>query len=123
MYQMFILSHKKKLFRSLLCLFTSLYSSQSFGQQLLLKVAGDHEKGFHTEVYYGNRLLITNSEEFTLHLFNSDLSTTTHLQWKGTEWTGDEKNIRLTSHMYLKDFDANLSVVVSYKVISPNIIK
>jgi hypothetical protein len=123
MHQMLTLFYKKNIFRFLFCLSLSLIYSQSFSQQLSLKIAGSHEAGFHTDVYYGSQLLVTNTEEFSLHLFNSDLSTTTNLQWKGDEWTGNEKNIRLTRQAYLKDFDANLSVEVSYEVVSSNIIK
>ena len=123
MHQKLTLFYKKNIFRFLFCLSLSFIYSQSFSQQLSLKIAGSQQAGFHTEVYYGSQLLVTNTEEFSLHLFNSDLSTTTNLQWKGDEWTGNEKNIRLTRQAYLKDFDANLSVEVSYEVVSSNIIK
>ncbi len=36
--------------------------------------------------------LVTNTEEFSLQLFNLDLSTVANIpQWTGQEWTGNEK--------------------------------
>ena len=93
-------------------------------QQLHLKVAGDKQQGFHVDIYNGNQLLVTNSEEFSLQMFNNDLSTVANMhQWEGQSWTGNEKNITLQRDSYINEFDANLSVTVSYEVISENIIK
>ncbi|HEX7458896.1 MAG TPA: hypothetical protein VF301_10710, partial [Ginsengibacter sp.] len=93
-------------------------------QQLHLKVAGNKQQGFHVDIYNGNQLLVTNSEEFSLQMFNNDLSTVANMhQWEGQSWTGNEKNITLQRDSYINEFDANLSVTVSYEVISENIIK
>ncbi len=98
--------------------------SPAFSQQLSLKVAGDGEAGFHVELYNGNQLVVSNSEEFSLQLFNLDLSTVATIQqWKGQEWTGNEKSITLKKDSYLKEFDANLSVSVTYQVFDSNGIK
>ena len=89
-----------------------------------LKVAGDKQKGFHVDIYDGNQMLVTNTEEFSLQMFNSDLSTIANMhQWKGESWTGNEKKIILQRDSYINEFDANLSVTVSYEVMSDNIIK
>src|SRR5665647_3806353 len=93
-------------------------------QQLHLKVAGNKQQGFHVDIYNGNQLLVTNSEEFSLQMFNNDLSTVANMhQWEGQSWTGNEKSITLRRDSYINEFDANLSVTVSYVVISENIIK
>ncbi|MEP7107434.1 MAG: hypothetical protein ABI760_05615, partial [Ferruginibacter sp.] len=108
----------------LLCLFTLLNYLFTKGQQLSLKVAGDEQAGFHVDIYYGNQLTVTNTEEFSLQLFNADLSTAAVIrQWKGQKWTATENSITLTSNAYLKEFDANLSVSVTYQVANANIIK
>jgi len=68
--------------------------------------------------------VVDNSEEFSLQLFNLDLSTVATIQqWKGQEWTGNEKSIMLNRVSYLKDFDANLSVTVTYLVVDSDIVK
>jgi len=105
-----------------LCLF-SLMSSSGFSQQLSLKVAGDDQTGFHVDIYDETKLMVTNSEEFTLQLFNHDLSTNVNLQMNGQKWTGNEKAITLNSDYYIKEFDANLSVSVKYELVSSNLVK
>ena len=93
-------------------------------QHLHLKVAGDTIQGFHVDVYNGSQLLITNTEEFSLELTNNDLSTIANIsQWKGQSWSVDENEIVLQRDTYVNEFDANLSVSVSYKVMSDNIIR
>ena len=93
-------------------------------QHLHLKVAGDKQNGFRVDIYSGNQMLLTNTEEFSLQMFNNDLSTVANMdQWKGQSWTGDEKKIILQRDSYINEFDANLSVTVSYEVMSYNIIK
>ncbi len=110
--------------RFLICLFIFFTSSFAFGTQLSLKVAGNALQGFHVEIYDGTQLLVTNTEEFSLQLFNHDLSTVQNIaQWTGQKWAGNEKAISLTRDAYLPAFDANLSVTVSYQVINANIIK
>jgi hypothetical protein len=106
-----------------LCLFSLLSGSGAFGQQLSLKATGDDQTGFHVDIYNGTELLVTNSEEFSLQLFNHDLSTNANLLWNGQKWTGDEKAISLKSDYYIKEFDANLSVSVSYEVVNSNLVK
>ncbi|MEP6949662.1 MAG: hypothetical protein ABI863_10330, partial [Ginsengibacter sp.] len=108
----------------LFCLLIVLNYSSAIGQQLSLKVAGDEATGFHVDIYNGSHLVVTNTEEFSLQLFNLDLSTEANIQqWKGREWTGNEKSITLKGDSYVKEFDANLSVSVSYEVINANVIK
>jgi hypothetical protein len=116
------LNNKLKIF--FLCLFTILNYSIAFSQQLSLKVAGDDQTGFHVDIYNGNQLMVTNSEEFFLQMFNLDLSTVADMQqWKGQTWTGNEKIITLIRDSYVKEFDANLSVSVTCQVVDSNIIK
>ena len=106
------------------CLFTLFIYSTAVGQPLTLKVAGDNHIGFHVDIYNNNQLLVTNTEEFALQLFNHDLSTVANLQhWKGQKWTGNDKQVTLQRDEYIKEFDANLSVSVSYEVINTNVIK
>ena len=107
-----------------LSLFTLINYSTAFSQQLSLKIAGDDKSGYRVDIYDGNRLLITNSEEFSLHLSNLDLSTVANLpQWTGKEWTGNETAITLKRDSYIPEFDANLSVSVTYQLINANIVK
>jgi hypothetical protein len=114
--------HKNRITVLLLCLF-SLLSGSGFSQQLSLKVAGNDQTGFHVDIYDGSNLLVTNSEEFTLQLFNHDLSTNANLQLNGQKWTGNEKAINLSSDYYIKEFDANLSVSITYAVVNTNLVK
>jgi hypothetical protein len=115
---------KNKLPVFFLCLFTLLNGSFAFSQQLSLKVAGDEKEGFRVDIYNGNQLVVTNTEEFSLQMFNLDLSTAANMQqWKGQEWTGNEKRITLKRDSYVNEFDANLSVTVTYQVVNSNIIK
>src|SRR5664279_2058482 len=98
--------------------------SLAYGQQLSLKVTGDDQSGFHVDIYNGDQLVVKNTEEFSLQLFNLDLSTVANTeQWKGQKWIGDEKSITLIRDSYVKEFDANLSVNVTYQVVSSNIVK
>jgi hypothetical protein len=107
-----------------LCLFVSFIYTTACGQPLTLKVAGDDRLGFHVDIYNNNQLLVTNTEEFGLQLFNQDLSTVANLQhWKGQKWTGNDKQITLKRDEYIKEFDANLSVSVTYEVVNANVIK
>lgn len=117
-----MLQHKNRITVFFLCLF-SLLSGSSFSQQLSLKVAGDDQTGFHVDIYDGTKLIVTNSEEFTLQLFNHDLSTNVNLQLNGQKWNGNEKAITLKSDYYITEFDANLSVAINYEVINANLVK
>ena len=115
---------KNKLPAIIFCLFTLFNFSFAFSQQLSLKIAGDDQSGFHVDIYNGNHLVVSNSEEFSLKMFNADLSTVANLpQWKGQNWTGNEKRINLKRDSYIQEFDANLSVTVSYEVVNANIVK
>jgi hypothetical protein len=107
----------------LLSLLIVLYYSSVTSQQLSLKVSGDAQSGFHVDIYNGSQLVVSNTEEFSLQVFNLDLSTNAFMQWKGQTWTGNEKSITLQRDSYLQEFDANLSVTVTYQVVNPNLIK
>jgi len=107
----------------LLYYFTLLHYSLAVGQ-LSLKVAGNEQSGFRVDVYDAGRLLVTNTEECSVRLFNLDLSTVASIaEWKGQKWHGNEACITLERNSYIKEFDANLSVNITYQVVNPNIIK
>jgi hypothetical protein len=92
--------------------------------QLRLGIAGDKGQGYHVDIYNGSQLLVTNTEELSLQMFNNDLSTVSNIPaWKGQSWKGNQKKMSLQRDSYIKEFDANLSVTVSYEVVSENIIK
>ncbi len=85
-----MLTDKTRLPVFLFSLFVILNSSFASGQ-LSLKIAGDERTGFHVDIYNGNQLLVTNTEEFSLQLFNLDLSTVAEWpHWNGQTWTGNE---------------------------------
>ena len=92
-------------------------------QPLQLKIAGDSISGFHVDILSGDQMLVTNTEEFSIDLFNTDYSTTAHLDWKGETWSGNEQRMVLQKDSYIKTFDANLSVTVTYEVINENLIR
>lgn len=115
--------NKTILLFSLFFSFLLLNTDSIFCQSLSLKVAGNDEKGFHVDIYKGNQKLISDSEEFSLELYNLDMSTQAHIKWAGQSWTGNEKTISLKRNLYVKEFDANLSVTVNYEVVNPNVIK
>ncbi|MDD5509097.1 MAG: hypothetical protein PHD25_12365 [Bacteroidales bacterium] len=93
-------------------------------QQLNLQVAGSEKDGFHVGLLDGDRLLVTNTGEFTIQMFNTDLSATAEIaDWKGAHWSGNGKDVILTGDAYLQEFDAKLSVTVRYEVINPNVVK
>jgi len=107
-------------------LLLSILFSQSVAicQPLTLRVAGDEKAGYRVDIYNNNQLLVTGTEEFSLQLFNNDLSTVASIrQWKGQTFTGNEQNITLKRDAYINEFDANLSVSVTYQVVNANIIK
>ena len=115
---------KYKLPAIIFYLFTLFNFSFAFSQQLSLKIAGDDQSGFHVDIYNGNHLVVSNSEEFSLQMFNLDMSTVANMQqWRGQNWTGNEKRITLKRDSYIQEFDANLSVTVSYEVVNANIVK
>jgi len=93
-------------------------------QHLHLKIAGDTIQGFHIDIYNGSQLLITNTEEFSLQMSNNDLSTVANIdQWKGQSWKGSDSEIVLQRDTYINEFDANLTVKVTYKVMNGNLIR
>lgn len=108
----------------LLCILLLLQYATATAQQLSLKVTGNPTKGFCVNIYDGNQLLVTNTEELSLQLFNLDLSTTANIpQWKGQNCKGTGKKVTLNGDTYVKEFDANLSVNVTYEVVNANIVK
>ena len=107
----------------LVCLLTLFNASSATSQSLSLSVAGDGLAGFHVDIYNGPQKLLTNTEEFSLQLFNLDLSTEAIMEWTGESWSGNEKRITLKRETYIKEFDANLSVNVTYEVINDHVVK
>lgn len=94
------------------------------GQQLSLKVTGNEQDGFSVEVYNGERPVVVNTEEFSLYLSNLDMSTVCNMDhWKGKKWSADNNSIILTGDSYLPEFDANLSVRVTYNLVNSNVIQ
>ena len=90
----------------------------------MLKLAGDARAGFHVDIYSGSQLLVTNTEEFSLQLFNNDLSTVANIaQWKAASFTNNKQSITLKKDSYIKEFDTNLSVSVTYQVVNDNVVK
>ena len=119
---MAIIKHKFLVFEFLIAVLIN--SGTVKGQQLHLKIMGDKQEGFQVAIYNGNQLLVTNTEEFSLQMFNNDFSTVANIQhWKGLSWTGNEKSITLQRDSYVNEFDLNLSVAVTYQVVNENIIK
>jgi len=93
-------------------------------QQLHLRVNGNKSEGFHADIYEGDQLRVTNTEEFSIRLFNTDASTTALIPaWKGETWTGNDTLLTLSRDSYLPEFDANLSVRVSYEIMNRNVVK
>ncbi len=74
----------------LLFLVAIIYSIPSLAQ-VSLRVAGDSVSGFHVEIYNGDHLIVTNTEEFTFEVSNRDLSTRHKLPpWNGMMWSTDD---------------------------------
>ena len=107
----------------LVCLLILFNSSSAISQSLSLRIAGDTLAGFHVDIYNGPQKVVANTEEFSLRLYNLDLSTEAIIEWTGETWTGNEKRITLKRDSYVKEFDANLSVNVTYEVINDHVIK
>ena len=93
--------------------------STSFAQnnRLRLQVAGDSATGFTVYIYDGNHLRVSRKEEFSLELFNLDLSIKTELDWKGKSWSGNDSAVELLHNIYIPAFDADLQVSVRYQVL------
>ncbi|MBB5439719.1 hypothetical protein HDC92_003415 [Pedobacter sp. AK017] len=96
-----------------------------YGQKLRIKALGDTVKGFKVGLYDGERQLLANEAEFSLLMANTDLSEQTLMAgWTGKHWTaGNDSTITLSRESYIPEFDLNLSVQVTYKVISDHLIK
>ena len=96
----------------------------SIGQNLNFKVVGDENSGYGVNIYNGNKLLVTNEGEFSLLMSNLDFSVNDEItSWKASAYREKDNVITLEKDSYLKKFDANLSVKVSYEVINPHVIK
>ncbi|MGZ3836985.1 MAG: hypothetical protein ACXVBT_07835 [Flavisolibacter sp.] len=96
----------------------------ALGQPLSLRISGDTIKGYTVVIYSGGRPLLANTEELSLQLYDSDLSTVVPFEhWTGRTWSGNDKQITLKRESYLRDLDANLSVSVIYEVLNANIIR
>ncbi len=107
----------------LVCLLTLFNALSATSQSLSLSVAGETLAGFHVDIYNGPQKVVANTEEFSLQLFNLDLSTVAIIEWTGETWTGNEKRITLKRDSYVKEFDANLSINVTYEVINDHVIR
>ena len=119
-----MLTDKTRLPFFLICILLLFNCSFAFSQRLSLKIAGDNQKGFRVDVYNGQHLVVTNTEEFSIQLYNHDLSTEAWLKhWTGQKWTGNDKIITLKRDSYIPEFDANLSVSVTYQVVNAHVIK
>ncbi len=93
-------------------------------QELSLKIVGDDATGYHVDICDGLQELVTNTEELSLQLYNNDLSTVAVIpHWSGQSWTGDLRHLTLQRESYIPEFDANLSVRVTYEVVNANIVK
>ena len=114
---------KIKLLFSLIWIASLINCSLLYGQQLHLGVSGDSVQGFQVNIYNGDQIMVSNTEEFSLHLANTDLSTTANFTWKGQKWAGNNNYILLTKDSYIPEFDANLSVRVVYEVVGQHTIK
>jgi hypothetical protein len=94
------------------------------GQQLHLRITGDSIVGFHVNIYDSDHLLVTNTEEFSIALFNTDGSTTATIEaWKGAKWIGNDSLITLSRDSYITGLDANLSVSVRYEIVNSHLVK
>ncbi len=99
-------------------------SITSWSQNLNLKVAGNQQIGFIVEVYDDSKLLLKNTEEFSLQLANLDLSERIDIpSWTGASWIGDQSSIRLTRETYVSELDLNLSISVTYEVINEHVVR
>lgn len=102
----------------------SLMASIGYSQNLKLKIEGDSDKGYLVGIYNEDKLLVKNSEEFSIEMYNLDKSLDSKLtNWTGQEWSGNETEITLTRESYIKEFEVNLSVKVTYQVVNNNVIK
>ncbi len=95
----------------------------AWSQNLKLKLAGDGEQGYTVDLYDGSQQLLENTEEFSLHLANLDLSECIDIaSWTGATWSGDESKLQLTRETYITELDLNLSINVTYEVINEKVV-
>ncbi|SDJ34150.1 hypothetical protein SAMN04487898_102308 [Pedobacter sp. ok626] len=100
------------------------WSFDAASQSLRLKALGDSVTGFKVGLFDGDRQLLNNEDEFSLLISNTDLSEKVLLSgWKGKKWTGDNSSITLTKESYIPEFDLNLHVAVTYKIINQHVVK
>ncbi|HSV11413.1 MAG TPA: hypothetical protein VLI68_11615, partial [Hanamia sp.] len=119
-----MLLHYTKLLFFFLSAFLLLNASSALCQPVSLKITGDAQQGFRVDIYNNGQLIVTDSEEFSLKLYNLDLSTEANMDhWTGESWTRNENSITLKRNSYLKEFDADISVTVNYQIVNPNVIK
>ena len=110
---------RSKLHIFLFCLCGAFIHITSIGQPISLKIAGDEVSGYHVDIYNNIRLLVTNSGEFSIKLFNTDLSTVAEIkEWKGQTWKGTNQQIVLSRQSYIPELDANLTVDITYQVVN-----
>jgi hypothetical protein len=116
------LNNKSKVFFFTLLL--ALISTIGSSQNLKLKVVGDAKKGYNVNLYDGTKILVENTEEFSLHMANLDLSENISIPaWKGAKWNGNTSKVTLTRDTYVSELDLNLSINVTYEVINKNVIR
>ena len=93
-------------------------------QPLHLRVRGDSIVGFHVNIYERDQLVVTNTEEFSIRLFNTDGSTQATIgAWNGSKWMGNDSLITLMRDAYIPELDANLSVKVRYEIVNSHLVK
>lgn len=100
------------------------WSFVASSQSLHVKALGDSITGFKVGLFDGDRQLLSNDDEFSLLISNTDLSEKVLMSgWKGKKWSGNDSSITLTKESYIPEFDVNLDVTVTYKIINSNVVK
>jgi hypothetical protein len=93
-------------------------------QTLKIKAVGNTEKGYTVAIYNATQLLLKNTEEFSIHMANLDLSENISItDWKGEKWNGDSNKITLSRDSYITELDLNLNIAVTYEIVNKNVIK
>lgn len=94
------------------------------GQQLRLAIAGNKTEGFHVNIYNGDNLLVTDDGEFSLKLYNRDLSANVDINhWKGDRYSANDSTITLVKECDIPDLDSRLQASVTYKIVNKHVIK
>lgn len=100
------------------------WSFDAASQSLRLKALGDSIAGFKVGLFDADRQLLNNEDEFSLLISNTDLSEEVLLSgWKGKKWTGNDSTITLTKESYIPEFDLNLHVALTYRIINQHVVK